>query len=91
VLSTRAGTRMSSEGDDWNDVGRRQTAALIGIGVPLLFPGIPMLAFTLRYRHPAWGLGTWVEVAIPNVLMLVLVGGFAGGIYLLATRPKSPD
>lgn len=73
------------------EVGRRLTSALIGIGVPLLFPGIPILAFTLSYRHPAWGLGTWVQVAIPNVVLLVLVGGFAGGIYLLATRPKSPE
>ncbi len=73
------------------EVRRRATAALIGIGVALFFPGLPILAFTLSYRHPAWDLGTWVEVAIPNVLLLVLVGGFAGGIYLLATRAKSPD
>jgi len=72
-------------------VGRRLTAALIGIGVALFFPGLPILAFTLSYRHPTWGFSTWVQVAIPNVLLLVLVGGFAGGIYLLATRPKPPE
>ena len=71
-------------------MGRRLTGALIGIGVALLFPGIPILTFTLGYRHPAWDLGTWVEVLIPNLVLLVLVGGFAGAIYLLATRPKSP-
>jgi hypothetical protein len=70
-------------------VSRRLTAALIGIGVALLFPGLPILAFFASYRHPDWGVGTWVQVLLPNVLLLLLIGALAGGLYLFATRPRS--
>lgn len=63
---------------------------MIGVAVALLFPGIPILAFIVSYRHPAWDFSTWVEILIPNVLLVLLVAVLVAGIYLAVTRPQSP-
>jgi len=59
-------------------VGR---AALVGIGVPLLIPGPTALDSTVQAFDPALS-------ALPNVLVLLMLGCAEAGIYLLATRPR---
>lgn len=70
-------------------MNRWQVALLLGIGVPLFFPGIPEAYFLLTYPHrTGWDAGKWAMVLTPNVLLLVIVGSLVTGIYLAATRPR---
>jgi hypothetical protein len=56
-------------------------AALVGIGVPLLIPGPTALDTTVQAFDPAL-------IALPNVVVLLMLGCAEAGIYLLATRPR---
>ena len=56
-------------------------AALVGIGVPLLIPGPTALDSTVQAFDPALS-------ALPNMLVLLMLGCAEAGIYLLATRPR---
>ena len=68
-------------------VSRRWTASLIGVGVAVLLPGLPIISFVVSNRQAISG--TWVAFLIPNVLLVLGVGVVACGIYLFATRPRS--
>jgi hypothetical protein len=56
-------------------------AALVGIGVPLLIPGPTAVDSTVQAFDPALS-------ALPNVVVLLMLGCAEAGIYLLATRPR---
>ena len=56
-------------------------AVLVGIGVPLLIPGPTALDSTVQSFDPALS-------ALPNVVVLLMLGCAEAGIYLLATRPR---
>jgi hypothetical protein len=57
-------------------------AVLVGIGVPLLIPGPTALDSTVQAFDPALS-------ALPNLIVLLMLGCAEAGIYLLATRPQS--
>jgi hypothetical protein len=69
-------------------LSRRIGAAVVGIAVPLVWPGLSILAFFMLRITPGDGGRYWISILIPNVVLLLLVGGIALGIYLLATRRK---
>jgi hypothetical protein len=72
-------------------MNRRFATLLVAIAVPLLLPGIPIFVFLVAHLRSGWGFSTWVAVLVPNLVLLVLVGGLAGGIYFfLASRPRLP-
>ncbi len=56
-------------------------ALLVGIGVPLLIPGPTALDSTIQAFDPALS-------ALPNLVVLLMLGCAEAGIYLLATRPR---
>jgi hypothetical protein len=56
-------------------------AVLVGIGVPLLIPGPTALDSTIQAFDP-------VLSALPNLVVLLMLGCAEAGIYLLATRPR---
>ena len=56
-------------------------AVLVGIGVPLLIPGPTALDTTVQAFDPALS-------ALPNLVVLLMLGCAEAGIYLLATRPQ---
>jgi hypothetical protein len=56
-------------------------AVLVGIGVPLLIPGPTALDSTIQAFDPALS-------ALPNLVVLLMLGCAEAGIYLLATRPR---
>jgi hypothetical protein len=56
-------------------------AVLIGIGVPLLIPGPTALDSTIQAFDPPLS-------ALPNLVVLLMLGCAEAGIYLLATRPR---
>lgn len=68
-------------------LSRRRGAVLVGIGVPVLWPGIYLVAFVAQYAvkvHPA---GYWIAIlAVPNGLLLVIVGAIASGAFWVMTR-----
>jgi hypothetical protein len=70
-------------------MSRGSKAALIGIGAALLFSGLPIFGFFVRAHVERWGFSTWVQVLVPNLMLLVVVGGFAGFACLLVTRPPT--
>jgi hypothetical protein len=70
-------------------MSRRSKAALVAISAALLFSGLPIFGFFVTAHVERWGFSTWVQVLIPNLMLVVIVGGFAGGVYLLATRPPN--
>jgi hypothetical protein len=71
-------------------LSRRVGAAVVGIAVPLVWPGLSILAFFMFRITPGDGGRYWLSILLPNVVLLLLVGGLALGIYLLATRRKQP-
>jgi hypothetical protein len=56
-------------------------AVLVGIGVPLLIPGPTALDSTVQAFDPALS-------ALPNLVVLLMLGCAEAGIYLLATKPR---
>ncbi|HEV2477113.1 MAG TPA: hypothetical protein VGX22_11265 [Candidatus Dormibacteraeota bacterium] len=56
-------------------------AVLVGVGVPLLIPGPTALDTTVQSFDPALS-------ALPNLVVLLMLGCAEAGIYLLATRPR---
>jgi hypothetical protein len=60
---------------------RSGRAVLVGIGVPMLIPGPTALDTTIQAFDPALS-------ALPNVVVLLMLGCAEAGIYLLATRPR---
>jgi hypothetical protein len=58
-------------------------ALLVGICVPILWPGLTM-AELMRLIGSQYG--SAVGLLVPEVILLLLVGGAAAGIYWLATR-----
>jgi hypothetical protein len=60
---------------------RSGRAVLVGIGVPLLIPGPTALDSTVQAFDPALS-------ALPNLVVLLMLGCAEAGIYLLATRPR---
>lgn len=66
-------------------------ALLLGTGIALLFPGIPIafvLALDFMHRpRDVWYLTQW-QVLLANLLPLLGVATLAAGVYLLATRSR---
>jgi hypothetical protein len=60
---------------------RSGRAVLVGIGVPMLIPGPTALDTTIQAFDPALS-------ALPNVVVLLMLGCAEAGIYLLATKPR---
>jgi hypothetical protein len=59
-------------------------ALLVGICVPILWPGLTMAELM---RLIASEYGSALGLLVPDAVLLILVGGAAAGIYWLATRP----
>jgi len=55
-------------------------AVLVGIAVPLLIPGPTALDSTVQAFDPV--------SALPNLVVLLMLGCAEAGIYLLATKPR---
>ncbi|TMD99139.1 MAG: hypothetical protein E6I72_01595 [Chloroflexi bacterium] len=69
---------------------RAWRAALIGIGVAFLVPGPFMVDFFV-VEGRGGGVAYWIQVLVPNLVLLMLFGGSAAGIYLLATRKRTHE
>ncbi len=61
---------------------------LIGVAVAAVVVGLPQLWFLMNYRHRAWDAATWFLILAPNVVLFLLVGVAAAGLYFLATRRR---
>ena len=74
---------------DFPLASRAGRALLVGIGIPLLLPGPTVLDVMVPVFQPGSDLASWPFLLIPNLVLLLLLGGAEAGIYLLATRPRS--
>lgn len=67
----------------------RRTLTAVGVGVvaALIMPGIPETVYLAGVPPSSLRL----SVLLPNIVLLVLVGGIAAGAYLFVTRRQSRD
>jgi hypothetical protein len=60
------------------------------MGVPLFWPGLWIAALLALYPPTVTSVLDLPPLLLPNAVLLLLVGGIASGIYLLATRVRNP-
>jgi hypothetical protein len=72
---------------------RWQASGLVAL-LAVVPVAIPIVAFFLQAKARPAGIHAWVIVLIPNLILILLIGGTTVGLYLFVTRssrrPPSP-
>lgn len=71
-------------------VSRRVGFLLVALGVPVAWPGLWIAALLALHPPRVTSVLDLPPFLLPNAVLLLLVGGIASGIYLLATRARNP-
>jgi len=64
---------------------------LVALGVPLACPGLWIAALLVLYPPTVTSILDLPPLLLPDAVLLLLVGGIASVIYLLATRARHPE
>jgi hypothetical protein len=74
-------------------MSRRAIAALIWLGTSVVIAAlvVPVMVASFNAHWATWGLLTWIDVLIPNLLLIFLPGALSAAGYLFISARMQDD